>query len=129
MKRKLTLILLALFTLTSCANGGTSAIQKVNATEFLNKIAAGNVNIIDVRTADEFNQGHLKGAINLDVESGQFDTALATLDKSKTYALYCHSGRRATIAAKKMADAGFTSIINFNNGGFADLANRGAPTE
>ena len=129
MRKKLISIFLSILTLTSCASSGSSAIQNVNAEEFLSTISSANVNIIDVRTAEEFNSGHVKGAVNLSVESGQFDAALSDLDKSAQYALYCRSGRRATIAAEKMADAGFTSIVNLSSGGFAELANRGAPTE
>jgi len=129
MRKKLISIFLSILTLTSCASSGSSAIQNVNAEEFLSTISSANVNIIDVRTAEEFNSGHVKGAVNLSVESGQFDAALSDLDKSAQYALYCRSGRRATIAAEKMADAGFTSIVNLSSGGFVELANRGAPTE
>lgn len=129
MKKKIIAILMTLVALTSCTSNGSSAIQNVNADEFLSTISSPNLTIIDVRTAEEFNQGHIKGAVNLSVESGQFEAELSRLDKSAQYALYCRSGRRATIAAKKMADAGFTSIVNLSSGGFVDLANIGAPTE
>ena len=129
MRKKLILIFLSILTLTSCASSGSSAIQNVNADEFFKYVSSSNVTIIDVRTAEEFNQGHVRGAVNLSVESGQFEAELNSLDKSAQYALYCRSGRRATIAAEKMADAGFTTIVNLSSGGFVELANRGAPTE
>ena len=72
MRKKLISIFLSILTLTSCASSGSSAIQNVNAEEFLSTISSANVNIIDVRTAEEFNSGHVKGAVNLSVESGQF---------------------------------------------------------
>ena len=129
MRKKLILIFLSILTLTSCTSSGSSAIQNVNADEFLKYVSSSNVTIIDVRTEEEFNQGHVRGAVNLSVESGQFEAELSSLDKSAQYALYCRSGRRATIAAEKMADAGFTYIVNLSSGGFVELANRGAPTE
>ena len=101
----------------------------VDAADFLSQISSGEVIVLDVRTPEEFNAGHLSGAVNLDVQSGQFETELSKLDKAATYAIYCRSGRRSTIAAEKMSNAGFTNIINFNQGGFAELAQAGAQTE
>ena len=66
--------------------------------------------VIDIRTAAEFAEGHVQGAINLDVESGAFQAKLSSLDKSVGYALYCRSGRRSAIAAELMATAGFTEV-------------------
>lgn len=116
-------------TLTSCSSGGSSAITNVDAQTFVKEIQSENVQIIDVRTYGEYASGHLQGALNIDVESGAFDSGISNLDKNATYALYCRSGRRSTLAAERMAEAGFTKIINFNNGGFDQLAAAGAITE
>ena len=116
-------------TLTSCSSGGSSAITNVDAQTFIKEIQSENVQIIDVRTYGEYATGHLQGALNIDVESGAFDSGISNLDKNATYALYCRSGRRSTLAAERMAEAGFTKIINFNNGGFDQLAAAGAITE
>ena len=98
------------------ACGGPSAIQTVDAATFATQTQTAGVTVIDVRTADEFAAGHIENAINIDVEGGSFDAGIADLDKSKTYAVYCHSGRRSLIAANTMADAGFTSIYNLDGG-------------
>ena len=66
--------------------------------------------VIDVRTAAEFAEGHVQGAINLDIESGAFQAKLASLDASVAYALYCRSGRRSAIATEQMTTAGFTEV-------------------
>jgi len=129
MKTKLIAIFLALFTLTSCSSGRSASITNVDAPTFISTISDPSVQIIDVRSSGEFFSGHLARALNIDVESGGFDAGIANLDKNATYAIYCRSGRRSTIAAGKMADAGFTSIVNLSSGGFVDLANIGAPTE
>jgi rhodanese-related sulfurtransferase len=76
--------------------------------------------IIDVRTPAEFASGHLEGAINMDVEGGEFTSQVATLDKTGTYLLYCHSGRRAGIAMDQMASMGFPGVTNL--GGLEDAA-------
>lgn len=133
MKNKLFIGIIAMLitslTLTSCSSGGSSAITNVDAKTFITETQSENVQIIDVRTYGEYSSGHLQGALNIDVESGAFDSGIANLDKNATYALYCRSGRRSTLAAERMAEAGFTKIINFNNGGFDQLAAAGAITE
>ena len=129
MKKILISIFVSLFALTSCSSESNAAITNVDATTFISTISDPNIKVIDVRSLGEFSTGHLKGALNIDVESGGFDAGIADLDKSATYALYCRSGRRSTLAAERMADAGFTNIINFNRGGFAELASAGAATE
>jgi rhodanese-related sulfurtransferase len=129
MKKILVSIFVSLFALTSCSSESNAAITNVDATTFISTISDPNIKVIDVRSLGEFSTGHLKGALNIDVESGGFDAGIANLDKSATYALYCRSGRRSTLAAERMADAGFTNIINFNRGGFAELASAGAATE
>ena len=133
MKNKLFIGIIAMLitslTLTSCSSGGSSAITNVDAKTFITETQSENVQIIDVRTYGEYSSGHLQGALNIDVESGAFDSGSANLDKNATYALYCRSGRRSTLAAERMAEAGFTKIINFNNGGFDQLAAAGAITE
>ncbi len=122
-------VLVSSLTLTSCSSGGSSAISNVDAGTFISEVQSGNVKVIDVRTYGEFSAGHLQGALNIDVESGAFNSGIANLDKNATYALYCRSGRRSTIAAERMAEAGFTKIINFNQGGFEQLAAAGASVE
>jgi len=68
--------------------------------------------VIDVRTPGEFAEGHIEGALNLDVEGGQFTAGIAALDPTKEYVVYCRSGRRSAIAAQAMIDAGFTTVYD-----------------
>jgi rhodanese-related sulfurtransferase len=67
--------------------------------------------VLDVRTPDEFKDGHIEGAINVDYNSGGFKTELLKLDKKKTYFVYCRTGRRSGEAVKIMRDLGFGNII------------------
>ena len=78
--------------------------------------------VIDVRTPAEYAAGHVASAINIDVESGAFDRAIATLDSSVTYVVYCHSGRRSAIAAEKMSNAGLTVL---DGGAFDNMIAQG----
>lgn len=68
--------------------------------------------VIDVRTAEEFAEGHVKGARNLDIQSGEFESALADLDKEVSYSVYCRSGRRSAAAVEMMRNAGFTKVVD-----------------
>jgi rhodanese-related sulfurtransferase len=73
-------------------------------------VPAGNV--IDVRTAEEFAEGHVQGARNLDIQNGDFEAALATLDKDVLYNVYCRSGNRSATAVAMMRNAGFTNVVD-----------------
>jgi rhodanese-related sulfurtransferase len=66
--------------------------------------------VIDVRSASEFAEGHVQGAINLDLNNGSFQDKLSSLDNSVGYALYCRSGSRSAMAAELMATAGFDEV-------------------
>ena len=69
--------------------------------------------IIDVRTPAEFAEGHVEGAINLDLESGQFEAELPNLDPAQPYIVYCRSGRRSGVAVEIMKASGFTKITDY----------------
>lgn len=68
--------------------------------------------LIDVRTPEEFADGHLTGATNIDFTSPDFAERIGELDKDAEYTLYCRSGRRAGEALELMKDAGFTKVTN-----------------
>ena len=95
-----------------CASFGCSAkgFRSVEADEFAREIAKENVQIVDVRTASEYAEGHILGAVNIDVLSYDFADKIATLDKAKTVALYCRSGRRSKSAAEQAVKQGFTVV-------------------
>lgn len=77
--------------------------------------------VIDVRTAKEFNTGHIKGALNIpyDVAVNQF-TALG-INKERRVVLYCRSGNRSGKAIAALTDAGYTNL--HNGGGYDGLMN------
>lgn len=83
--------------------------------------------IIDVRTPEEFNSGHVQGALNIPVESADFTQQVSTLDPSLTYAIYCRSGNRSEVATAEMANMGFMHLYDLN-GGFVDLDAAGMPS-
>jgi rhodanese-related sulfurtransferase len=69
--------------------------------------SAPKAELLNVRTAGEFASGTIKGARNLDVTSGQFESALKTLDKDKEYFVFCRSGNRSGSACDMLTAQGF----------------------
>ena len=113
MKKLFAVVAASMLFLTGCGGSGAT---NLSATEFQKKISEPGVVVLDVRTVGEFMGGHIAKAINIDVEGMTFDGDIAKLDKSATYAVYCHSGRRSGIAVGKMKEAGFKNLFNLTNG-------------
>jgi phage shock protein E len=82
--------------------------------------------IIDVRTPEEFAEGHLAGAANIDFQSPSFADEIAELPRDGSYFLYCRSGNRSAQAEQVMRDLGFDDIVD--GGGFEALRASGVPT-
>lgn len=82
--------------------------------------------ILDVRTPEEFAEGHLEGAILLDFYEGDFADQLATLDPDVPYLLYCRSGNRSGQTAIIMSELGFTNVADVD-GGIVEWTGAGHP--
>jgi len=75
------------------------------------------VQLLDVRTPQEYQGGYIDGASNINVLEGQaFKEAVSSLDKSKKVAVYCRSGKRSMKAANILAEMGFKKIYNLDGG-------------
>jgi len=83
--------------------------------------------IIDVRTPEEFADGHIENAINLDYYSETFGDELNKLDKNKTYLIYCRSGKRSRNALDIMEELNFREAYNMS-GGIIEWKAEGLPT-
>ncbi|SHK33925.1 rhodanese-like domain-containing protein [Rhodothermus profundi] len=82
--------------------------------------------VIDVRTPEEFAQGHLKGARNLDVSAPDFPEKIARLRPDRTYYLYCRSGNRSEYATRLLRERGLEA---YNIGSLKALVQAGAEIE
>jgi rhodanese-related sulfurtransferase len=122
--KKLIAVISSMFLLVGCSS--SVATVDLSVTEFSKKVAEAGVITLDVRTPGEFMSGFIKGAKNIDFQSGNFETEIAALDKNATYAVYCRSGNRSGQAVKVMHDAGFHNVYNLN-GGVIDWSNAGMP--
>lgn len=113
MKNVLT-CLLAMFGLTSACS--QKNYEDTGVKEFAELIADPNVVILDVRTAEEYEEGHIHGAINIDQYPDDFvQKAKAALPTDKTIAIYCRSGRRSAHAATLLAAEGY-KCVNLKGG-------------
>ena len=119
-KLKFGVVLLMLFISVGCNSKPPlneqekSAIHVVKPTEFKEK--SKNQVIIDIRTPQEFSQGHIEGAINLNYFDHSFTHQIGKYDKSKPIFLYCRSGNRTSSAAAKIAKLGFEEVYDLQGG-------------
>ncbi|HQV76853.1 MAG TPA: rhodanese-like domain-containing protein [Chitinophagales bacterium] len=75
-----------------------------------------NAVLLDVRTAAEIAEGSIEDHIAIDIQQPNFMEKVGTLDKSKTYFVYCRSGNRSGQACKYMATQGFEKLYNLKGG-------------
>ena len=105
-----------------------AAAEKISIEKFEEMRKAKDVVVLDVRTPEEFQEGHVPGARNVDVMDKSFAERAKSLDKDKTYLVYCQSGGRSTRAAAKMKQMGFGKLYNFA-GSMAEWEKAGKPIE
>ena len=91
-------------------------------------IKDGKVAILDVRTADEYKEGHIAGAQNIDFTENDFEKRVSALDKSKAYLLHCGSGRRSTASLEIFQKLGFQHLYHLD-GGLKAWQGAGKPVE
>jgi thioredoxin 1 len=110
----LQLIITCCICFTACAQN--PSIKTVDINTFEAGLKDSTVQLIDVRTGDEFDGGHLQGSINMNINSDEFSKKITALDKSKPVYVYCLSGGRSKTAANKLVKEGFTNIVNMDGG-------------
>ena len=113
----------ALVGLAGCSSD-TAAVTDIGAAELIEVVGEPETVIIDVRTPVEYAEGHVPGALNIDIASPTFNDEIAALPTDQTYVVYCRSGNRSAQAAEQMVQAGFTDVYNVD-AGLATLASAG----
>lgn len=129
---KTKLVCLFAFLLIGAASYAQTAakdsIHVISIEEF-EKMAAKKKNlVVDVRTPEEVAEGHLAGALNINFLGENFAQEIETLNKKKTYLLYCKSGNRTRKAADLMEKSGFKHVYMLD-GGITAWNAAGKPTE
>ncbi|MDL5513728.1 rhodanese-like domain-containing protein [Arenibacter sp. M-2] len=113
------LFLVVLVLQTSCSQEN---VGKMPIGDFKQELLD-NAILVDVRTPEEFNAGHLENANNINWFDPDFPEQFKTVDKSKTIYLYCKMGGRSAKAQEKLKSLGFTNVVNLEGGYDAVKAN------
>ncbi len=115
MKNIIILLFTVMISAYSCSAQDT--IKTICPNDFAKEIVAvSDVVVLDVRTAKEYAESHLNGAINIDfLQTKDFEKRIAELDKTKTYYVYCRSGKRSHNAAVKMRALGL-NVVDMKGG-------------
>ena len=100
---------------SSCQKPQTSA-NHISADSLKSILKTEHGIILDVRTPEEFEEGHIAGSININYHDENFSAALDTLDKNKQYEVYCRSGNRSYKSIELMKKKGFKNIYHFEGG-------------
>ena len=101
--------LVVVLSMTACSAGSAAP-----------QVADPDAVVIDVRTPQEFAEGHLRGATNIDVQSGSFEQEVSELETGGSYVVYCRSGNRSARAVELMTNLGFQHVVDA--GGLQDAA-------
>lgn len=91
-------------------------------------IKSGKYTVIDVRTKEEYDAGHIQGALNFDYYNDDFEEKIEAelKDKDKPYIVYCRSGMRSLYSAEILEELGYTNVTNMK-GGFLAWQSAGKP--
>lgn len=125
MKNTRLFALLCLLIMLSCKENKTEAqdvpqqniiSEKIASSDFRSKTEDQNVQLIDVRTPKEFNEGHINKAKNIDFFDTNFLAKMSELNKDAPLYIYCRSGNRSGKAAAKLKELGFKEVYDLKGG-------------
>lgn len=105
---------LFVFSLVACTKS-SDKIKTISSTELQSKVGQ-QIQLIDVRTPEEFLENNIEGSQNIDISSKDFEQKVAQLDQNKPIYVYCRKGSRSRKAAQKLEDLGFTEIYDLKGG-------------
>lgn len=102
--------------LTFVFNSCQSQPIRLTPNEFEEAISKPNVQLIDIRTPEEFSRGHIKNAKNIDFYSANFQDQMSKLDKTQPLYIYCASGNRSGQALKQLSNLSFNEFGDLQGG-------------
>ena len=118
MRKSIFALLLVVVAMSSCQlsmNTTAGKFERLSVAEFKEFIANPDVQLVDVRTPEEYAEGFIPGSINIDVKNGHEELA-AKLDPERPVALYCRSGRRSENAAWVLEKVFFKNVVDLEGG-------------
>lgn len=122
---KIALLLVLSISFVSCAQSTKSetntietredvVVSLISPNEFYSKL--GDIQLIDVRTPEEYAKGHLKNSVNINFYDASFTEDMNKLDKSRELYIYCRSGGRSGKASRQLEKMGFTKVYDLQGG-------------
>ena len=108
--------LLVLLTFFNCKNNSSQGIELITAAEMKEISKIEGIQLVDVRTPNEYNEGHLPNALNIDFLDKNFEINIQQLDKTKPVIVYCQRGSRSAKCASQLIANGFVKIYDLDNG-------------
>jgi len=100
----------------NCKNDEREGVKLVTPEEMQTILETEDVQLVDVRTPEEYKEGYIKNSQNIDYNSPTFDEDIIKLDKTKPVILYCKSGKRSAKCSEKLIKAGFEKIYELEGG-------------
>lgn len=108
---------LSILVLTTCSCiKQQEGVTLVDSNKFEEQMNEPTSQIVDVRTPDEFAEGHITNAVNMNVNDSDFESKIATLNKEKPVMVYCKAGGRSAKAAAILRDNGFKQVYDLDGG-------------
>ena len=125
MKTKVLITLIAVFSTITFAQG--QQLKQVTSKEAANMLKSDkNLVVLDVRTAEEFKDGHIKGALNIDIRQPDAFVKIDKLNRNSKYIVHCRTNHRSQVAVDHMLQSGFKNIIQIKDG-FNGWSQNGLP--
>lgn len=119
MKKYIIILLIVSGFTFSCKENSSEEVEniKIVSPEEMKELSQlEDVQLVDVRTPEEYTEGHIEGFQNIDFFADSFQDDIEKLDKSKPVIIYCKSGRRSGECSKLMEEKGFTKIYDLEGG-------------
>lgn len=114
---KIFLFIGLLLCVISCKAQETQHIHNLTLAQLKAQVIAKDVQLVDVRTTDEYKNGHIDDAININITNKKhFIEQVKIMDKEAPIYVYCHIGGRSRKASKLLEKLGFKSIYDFSGG-------------
>lgn len=114
--KKLLILFISLSTFASCNAQTNDVVKVIDVETFKKGIASENIQLIDVRTLEEFEKGHIKDAVLIDFYKENFKEEMSKLDREKPLYIYCRSGGRSGKASKMLFELGFKEVYDLKGG-------------
>ena len=110
----------------SCESGDFNSVQLITNGEFEKVSKINGIQLVDVRTPEEYAEGHILNSINIDFLGPNFEFDIKKLDKNSPIIVYCQRGSRSAKSALKLRSNSFVKVYDLEGGFYKWLSNGGS---